>query len=157
MRATLALCLQRCWKVCSLMQCLWCNSQSRWTVSNKHHRRNEIVASVRERRRETGRESASFCLFGSRLSQTVRAPPPVKVEDSRPLSDLLPGALQRRHHSWASAHARWTLFWSDQDSKELRANWQRCVRLHNQRDYLCGDFFLWRGGGGVHLFFSCTE
>lgn len=42
------------------------------------------AASVGERQRETGRESAWLCLLGLRRSQTVRAPPPVEVEDSRP-------------------------------------------------------------------------
>lgn len=75
------------------------------------------AASVGERQRETGRESAWLCLLGLRRSQTVRAPPPVEVEDSRPSSHPLPGvpasgALPERlrthaAHFWSSAaHSR---------------------------------------------------
>lgn len=74
------------------------------------------AASVGERQRETGRESAWLCLLGLRRSQTVRAPPPVEVEDSRPRSHPLPGAPAsgalperlRTHaaHFWSSAAQR---------------------------------------------------
>lgn len=103
------------------------------------------AASVRER--ET-RESAWLCLLGCSWSQTVRAPPPVKVEDSRPLSHLLPGATPASApfpSVCARTHAAHFFEQTSALSQRVRAS-TSVIRGRT----LCGGFVWYTSG--IHLF-----